>query len=154
MSRAPFQVLVIPFRIESDGNPRYALLKRDFSTGGYWQFVAGGGEESEEPATAARREVHEEIGADIGSPLVKLDSTAMIPVVDVCGFVWGNDVLVIPEYCFALELSSDHLRLSSEHTDFAWLSYQEAHSVLKWESNKVALWELNHRLTNGLLGST
>jgi hypothetical protein len=41
MSRAPFQVLVIPFRRSADGELEFCLLKR--SDMGIWQFVAGGG---------------------------------------------------------------------------------------------------------------
>ena len=45
MSRAPFQVLVIPYRYCTDGSLEYCLLKR--TDMGIWQFVAGGGETGE-----------------------------------------------------------------------------------------------------------
>ncbi len=57
--RAPFQVLVIPFR-RTGTVPEFAVLKR--SDASYWQFVAGGGENDETPAQAATRETEEEIG--------------------------------------------------------------------------------------------
>jgi dATP pyrophosphohydrolase len=59
---------------------------------------------------------------------------------------WGPDVYVIPEYCFALDVGSCALTLSSEHTDLRWVSYGEASSLLRWDSNRNALWELNERL--------
>ena len=83
MSRAPFQVLVLPYRIAADGTIRYALLKREPTTGGYWQPVAGGGEDNETPEQAARRETFEEAGIPVDSEFIQLDSCSMIPVVDV-----------------------------------------------------------------------
>ena len=147
-------MLVIPFIVPTDGVPKYGILKREISTGGYWQFVAGGGEDGEEPIAAARRESSEEIGSDPHAALIELDSLTMIPVADVGGFEWGKDVLVIPEYCYGIELLSEELSLSDEHTDYRWLSFEEAKNVLHWESNKIALWELNHRLTNDIAGSS
>ncbi len=150
MSRAPFQVLVIPFCVFKNNKIKYAVLKRSDMIECCWQFVAGGGEHVEEPAESARRESSEEIGSDPNSKLVKLDSLTKIPVVDICGFKWGNDVLVIPQYCFGIELFSEKIILSNEHTDFQWLPYEEARKVLTWESNKIALWELNHILTHDI----
>ena len=36
--------------------------------------------------------------------------------------------------------------LSDEHTEFTWGSYELALEMLKWDSNRNALWELNFRL--------
>ena len=57
--RAPFQILAIPYRFE-DGDLRVCVLRRADSD--QWQFVAGGGEDRETPAEAARREIWEECG--------------------------------------------------------------------------------------------
>jgi dATP pyrophosphohydrolase len=38
---------------------------------------------------------------------------------------------------------------SREHTSYRWLSYDEAARLLRWDSNKTALWELNERLRRG-----
>ena len=48
--RAPFQVLVIPYRRDQTG-VRFALLKR--RDAGYWQFVVGGGEKAKHRRMAA-----------------------------------------------------------------------------------------------------
>lgn len=151
MKRAPFQVLVIPFIRSDDGTIKYCVLKRESSTGGYWQFVAGGGAVGETKFETARRESSEEIGSDPNSELIELDSMTMIPVVNVCGFKWGKDTIVIPEYCFGIELSTEELSLSHEHTAYQWLSFDEAHKLVHWESNRIALWELNHRLRNNMV---
>ncbi|MBN2556712.1 MAG: NUDIX domain-containing protein [Anaerolineales bacterium] len=72
--RAPFQVLVIPYRSTASAL-EFAVLKR--SGANYWQFIAGGGEEGETPIQAAQRESLEEIG--IAGELIPLDSMATVP---------------------------------------------------------------------------
>ena len=147
MSRAPFQVLILPYRITLSNKVLYALFKRESSSGGYWQGIAGGGKNSEYPLEAAKRETFEETGIDRSNKYIKLDSYTMIPVVNVCGFKWGKDVLVIPEYCFGVKVEKEQLQLSPEHTEYKWLNYGHAMEILYWDSNKCALWELNHRVS-------
>jgi dATP pyrophosphohydrolase len=36
--------------------------------------------------------------------------------------------------------------LSPEHTHHKWLTYEEAYRLMKYEGNKIALWELDKRL--------
>ena len=52
MSRAPFQVLILPFTRDQSGQLSYALFTRSKTTGGYWQFIAGGGNLGETPLRA------------------------------------------------------------------------------------------------------
>lgn len=140
--RAPFQVLAIPFRRTATGL-EFAVLKR--SDADYWQFVAGGGEDSETPVAAAQRESMEEVG--ISGEVIELDSLSTIPKDCLAASdSWGEDVYVIPEHCFAIDAGSSDLSLSFEHTEFLWLSYGRAERLLKWDSNRNALWELNERL--------
>jgi len=56
---------------------------------------------------------------------------------------------VIPEYCFAVELPHKNIRLSDEHTLFAWVDYHTAMARLQYDSNKVALWELDNKIKMG-----
>jgi dATP pyrophosphohydrolase len=79
--------------------------------------------------------------------LTALDARTMIPVVAVTGeLTWGPNVLVIPEYAFGLRAESGELRLSHEHTEYGWFSLDEACKMVRWDSNRTALWELDHRL--------
>jgi dATP pyrophosphohydrolase len=150
MSRAPFQVLVLPYRIVRGNRILYAVFRREAATGAYWQGSAGGGEGEESPHEAAQREALEEAGIGPSNPLIGLDSMAMIPVANVAGFLWGPDVVVIPEYCFGVEVEDRQLKLSPEHTQFRWSQYHSAHAKLHWETNKTALWELDYRLRRRL----
>jgi len=145
MGRAPFQVLVFPYRVSAKGNIHYAIFGRSDSDN-CWQGIAGGGEGKETPIAAAKREAFEEAGIKRRSKYLKLDSYSTLPVENVCGFKWGPKVLVIPEYCFGVKIQKDPVRLSQEHTSFKWVCYPLAMKMLKWDSNRNALWELNHRL--------
>ena len=145
MERAPFQVLIFPFYRNKNNQREYAIFKR--SDLGYWQGVAGGGEEGETPLQSAKRETWEETDIPRKSQFILLDSVATIPVVNVVGeFLWGDEVFVIPEYCFGVEVRSRELTLSKEHCEYKWVGYDDAMKMLKWDSNKNALWELNQRL--------
>ena len=142
--RAPFQILVIPFR-RVEAGIEYAVLRRRDSS--FWQFVAGGGEDTETPRDAALRETKEEIGIARPERLEELDSMSTIPKsIFAAADSWGPDIYVVPQYCFAIDATDAQLTLSNEHTEARWLAYEEAYSLLKWDSNKNALWELRERL--------
>ena len=148
MARKPLQVLVIPFRIESE--PEFAVLHR--SDCEMWQFIAGGVEDQEDALQAAWREAAEETSIPSDLSFVRLDSVASIPRTS---FVetehWPEDLYVVPEYSFAVDVGDRELALSSEHDEVRWVSYNKAVSLLTWDSNQVALWELNERLANDSL---
>ncbi len=144
-TRAPFQVLVLPFRVKAQGVPEYCLFRR--KDAGYWQGIAGGGEGDETPGQAARREALEESGLDSTAEMFRLESKSNIPVANVSGFLWGEEVLLITEHCFGIRSTQAKLKLSSEHSEYKWVHYAEAMTMLKWDSNRTALWELHHRLT-------
>lgn len=128
-----------------DGKVLYAVFQRATPTA-CWQGIAGGGEAGEPPLAAAKREAWEEAGVSQDNAYIELSSCATIPVVQVCGFEWGYDVLVIPEHCFGVKVDHGELRLSPEHTSYKWLDYEAAIKILSWDSNKNALWELNYRI--------
>ena len=144
MARAPFQVLAFPF-CGWDKNLEYAIFRR--SDADYWQGIAGGGEGDETPLEAARREGEEEAGIPAESHYVALDAVSEKPVEQVVGtLLWGKDVLVIPEYCFGVEVFDKQLVLSREHTEYRWVPFDTAMAMLHWDSNKTALQELERRL--------
>jgi dATP pyrophosphohydrolase len=145
MARAPFQVLVIPYRRHLDGRIEYAVLQRSDST--TWQFIAGGGENSETPVEAAVREAHEEAFVSEGAKLMQLDSIASVPRSAFPDAThWPADLYVVPEHCFAVDVSGHEMAISAEHTSFEWFDYEHARQRLTWQSNRNALWELSERL--------
>jgi dATP pyrophosphohydrolase len=150
MTRAPFQVLVLPYRIRSDEEIVYAVFRRR-DAGAYWQGIAGGGELGETPLEAAKREAWEEAGIDPGSAYVELESLATIPAIHFAPFRDRTDLFVVPEHSFGVEVVESALRLSDEHAGYAWLPYEDAHRTLRWDSNKNALWELDRRLKLGVI---
>ena len=144
MARAPFQVLVFPYRLLPADEIAYAVFRR--SDDGHWQAIAGGGEVGETPLEAAKREAWEEAGVASTNAYLKLDSLATVPVIHFGPFRDRTDMFVIPEFTFGVAVAAGELRLSREHTEYAWLPYAEATARLRYDSNKNALWELDRRL--------
>lgn len=145
MARAPFQVLVYPYRRTAEAEFEFALFRR--ADGGWWQGIAGGGEDDETPLDAARREADEEAGLPTDLPVLELCTVQSVPVT---GFrdshLWGEDVYVIPQYSFGILVQEAEIELSCEHTEFRWMSYDEAHRLLRYDEDRTALWELRQRL--------
>ena len=144
MPRAPFQVLVLPYRQTSAGLTVAVLHRTDHDI---WQFVSGGGEAGETIEQAARREAREEAGIPERAALRPLDARAMLPA---CWFAawsgWPDDLLLVPEHALAVDVGEHALTLSHEHDQLRWVHYDEAIALLRFDSNRIALWELHERL--------
>lgn len=145
--RAEFQILVIPFVIGENEKLELAVFKTN--DGRYWQFIAGGGENDETVLEAAQREAYEEARIPRDSKYFKLDTMAMIPKSHFHDHKSKTGLYVIPEYCFGVLIESNALLLSGEHSQYSWLSYEEAMKCLRYDSNKTALWELRERIKDG-----
>lgn len=144
MSRAPFQVLVLPFRRTADSLEFGVLSRADVTC---WQGIAGGGEDGETPLEAARREALEEAGIPAEAHLIELQAICSIPVyLFRDGAAWGDTLYVIPEYSFGVDCTGRHISLSHEHSELQWLRFDEARERLTYDSNKTALWELHQKL--------
>ncbi len=144
MARAPFQVLILPYRRAGE-TYEFALFKR--SDEGCWQGIAGGGKDGESPTQAAIRETLEETGISGNSILMRLDTMSSVPVT--CfkeSHLWGERIYVVPEYCFGAEVGDKEIRLSEEHSEFRWFGIHEAMAKVRYDSNRTALWELNQKL--------
>lgn len=150
MPRAPFQVLVLPYRVRGGVLEAAVLRRADYDL---WQLVSGGGELGETPEAAARREGFEEAGIPPALPYRRLDAMTMIPA---CWFAawptWPAEVLLVPEHAFAVDVGEQALVLSSEHREMEWLGYDAAVRRLRFDSNRNALWELRERLWPGARG--
>jgi dATP pyrophosphohydrolase len=145
MPRAPFNVLVLPYRQAGQDEFEHAIFLR--SDAGFWQSISGGGEDEETPQQTARREAFEEAGIPPASVYLPLDSVESVPVVEYrCCQHWGEDIFVIPQYSFGVRVDNPQLVLSLEHTEYRWLHFAEASAMLRYDGNRTALWELNQRL--------
>ena len=153
MARAKYQVLVIPYR--KNGNDiSYCVFKRS-DMGDCWQFIAGGGEDEDKtPLVSAQREASEEAGISSGNPFTQLETRCSIATecFKNARAIWGEDCLIIPEYCFAVEMqNNEEISISNEHSRFEWMDYSAAKERLKYDSNKVALWELDNKIRLGII---
>ncbi len=152
MARAKYQVLVIPYKKIND-NILYCIFKRN-DMDDCWQFIAGGGEDEDKiPQVSAQREALEEAG--ISAKLLFTELETKCSIATECfknaRTIWGEECLVIPEYCFAVELQSEDIYISHEHGCFEWVDYTTAKQRLKYDSNKVALWELDNKIKLGII---
>lgn len=141
--RKPYQVLVFPY-IKTNKGYFYAIFERKDLK--FWQGISGGGEDKETPIKTARREALEEAKIDKSSKFIKLDSMTTIPIDNVGNHKWEHNIFVLPEYSFGVEVFSKDLEIGGEHSTYKWLPYKKAEELLKYDSNKSALWELNYRL--------
>lgn len=146
MARAPFQVLVYPHYTVLDHEREYLLLKR--ADASYWQGVAGGGKGCETPLDAARREVWEEAGIPRTARFLQLITVLPIPASEFrdSARLWGSEVRMIPQYCFGVWAEQKDIVLSPEHVEYKWLKYEDAYRLVKYEGDKIALWELATKL--------
>ena len=144
--RKPKQVLVFLYKFDNvDNEYKYCLFFR--SDKKFYQAISGGVEDEEQLTDTVVRELYEETGITNISKIYKLSTNSSIPVVNITGeYTWGEDVYIATEYCFAIEITNQEIKLSNEHKSYKWLSYNESINLLKYDSNKTALWELNERL--------
>lgn len=143
--RAKYQVLVLPYRRQDEGI-RYCIFRRGDMR--CWQFIAGGGETEDVSVLAsARREAFEEAQIPLNAAYTALETRCSISTACFSArALWGEDCLVIPEYAFAVEAGHAEIQISREHTVFEWVDYDTALERLRYDSNKVALWELDNKL--------
>ena len=102
---------------------------------------------------SSKREAFEEAGIPVTCDYSPLDTCCSIPASCFADAeaLWGKQCFVVPEYAFAVKVENTSLHLSLEHTEYGWMEYTCAHAMVKYDSNRTALWELNRRTELGLL---
>ena len=142
--RKPHQILAFPYKKENDIY-MYAIFKRKNKD--IWQGIAGGVEDDETYLEACKREANEEAGISYNAKVIELESVCTIPIENVTkDFIWGEDICLVYEHCYGIDAQNENIQISDEHTEFKWCTYEEAKELLKYDSNKNALWELNYKL--------
>ena len=126
------------YRKTKDGI-KYLILKRA-KTKMYehlWQGVAGKIEKGEQAWQAAIRELKEETG---------LDSMRIFVADHVSKFyeTHGDRVNLVP--VFGIEVGSDIVSLSNEHSDFKWVDYDSTCLYLVWKGQKKGISVVNEMI--------
>jgi lipoyl(octanoyl) transferase len=120
-------ISVVP--VGADG--RILLLRRSEDRGGFWQPVTGRIEPGESPATAARRELLEETGADV--PVSSLGYRHAFGLDPSVNRVRPDTLVVVDEHAFVARLPPGFLpRLSAEHVALEWVTAEEATRRLRF----------------------
>ena len=138
--RLPKQVLVIPYIIENN-NVKYVVFKRKDRE--VWQFIAGGVEDFDKSVLeAAKRESFEEANLPGNLNYISLEEYTKIPVKNVVkDYIWGKDIFFVEEFAFAVNIGNEAISISNEHSEFKYLNYEDAMKILRYDSNKSALWD-------------
>ncbi|MDP2303635.1 MAG: NUDIX pyrophosphatase [Ignavibacteria bacterium] len=104
-----------------------------------WQMVTGKIKEGEKAYQTAIREVYEETS-------ISANNIWVVPHVNQF-YDWKEDyVCLVP--VFLIESDKDAIvRLSDEHVNYKWVSYDEAINLLAWPGQKKSLEIINDYLT-------
>ena len=126
------------FRIVESA-PLYLLLKRSQNQmyPNIWQCVTGKIETGEKPYEAALRELKEE---------TELTPVSMWTVDQVNHFFEAeqNRMNLIP--VFAVEVESENVTLSPEHTEYRWCNVEAGINLLLWNQQKQGLQTLHQMI--------
>jgi dATP pyrophosphohydrolase len=137
--KQPRSVQVVIFS-EKCPEPRYLLLRRIASHGGFWQSVTGSLEEGETHQHAAIREVLEETGfVAREEELIELGVINTFEIAPLWRAKYAPGVTHNEEVCFALKVEEREVRLYPlEHDAYVWEPYDRALEMLYWESTRRA----------------
>jgi dATP pyrophosphohydrolase len=125
----------------TDNGPVYLMLKR--SSGKYyehlWQGVAGKIEKGETAVQAVVRELEEETGK---KPIKIFAADHIASFYDA-----RNDrILMVP--IFGIEVEDSEVQLSEEHSEYKWVSFEEALTLLTWKGQKEGLRTVHDEITS------
>jgi dATP pyrophosphohydrolase len=139
MSRTEVRVIDAYVFIKTKSGLKYLLLKRaeEKIYGGLWQCVTGKIEADEPAWKTAVRELKEETG---------LTPLNMFVADHVSKFYEANKdrMNLIP--VFGIEVESDEVKLSDEHSKFMWADFDFAFKKLVWRGQKDGLFSVNNML--------
>ena len=125
----------------TDDGIKYLMMKRN--TGKHyehlWQGVAGKIEKGETAVQTVVRELKEETGKNPKKIFVA-DHIASF-------YNAKNDqIFLVP--VFGIEVESDVVTLSEEHSDYKWVTFDEALNLLTWKGQKEGLKAINEEVVS------
>ena len=126
----------------TDTGPIYLMLKRN--TGKYyehlWQGVAGKIEKGETAWEAVVRELQEEIGK---KPVKIFVADHIASFYD----ARKDRIQFVP--IFGIEVENSEVQLSDEHSEYKWVSFEDALNLLTWKGQKDGLRTIHDEIMNG-----
>jgi dATP pyrophosphohydrolase len=135
--KRPESVLVLI----QDQSGRILVMQRD-DDAEFWQSVTGTIEEGEIPLQTAYREVLEETGLDLkmlGCEVIDCRTVNQYKIREDWRKRYPPGTLYNNEYVFRVLVPNDSVILLTEHTDYTWLSAQDAIEKVWSETNKLAI---------------
>jgi dihydroneopterin triphosphate diphosphatase len=123
--------------------PKLLMMRRIRSRGGFWQGITGAPLPHERDDEAAIREVQEETGFDVTRELIRLGVEYEYAITPAVGRSRGYhpETRAIHVASFAAEITRDldPILDPNEHDEFVWCSYEQAHALLDWPTERDAL---------------
>jgi dATP pyrophosphohydrolase len=125
----------------TDNGPVYLMLKR--SSGKYyehlWQGVAGKIEKGETAVQAVVRELEEETGKK---------PVKIFAVDHIASFYDARNDRILMVPIFGIEVEDSEVQLSEEHSEYKWVSFEEALILLTWKGQKEGLRTVHDEITS------
>ena len=131
------------FRLKPGGGDEWLVLKRapHIHLGGTWQMVSGHLEAGEKAYECAARELLEETGL---RPVHFYQASYVNRF-----YIAASDEIVLSPV-FAAQVAPDaEVRLSGEHTDYAWVPYEEARRRYPWPGQRKAIEVIRAQFVQG-----
>jgi 8-oxo-dGTP pyrophosphatase MutT (NUDIX family) len=135
----PKEVLLVVFR----SGPEFLVLLRSPERHGYWNLVAGGVEDGEEPGAAARRELDEESG--LAHP-IRFESLPLE-----LAYVRPEGMKVAMHAFLAEAPPGWEPALNEEHVEYRWCSAADADAQLAYPEPREAVRWVARALESGAI---
>lgn len=112
---------------------KYLMLKRSEKSKiypGIWQMVTGKIDEGESTTDAVIRELHEETG-------LKAEKIFVVPKINSFYFPTNDKIVLSP--VFLAIVNETNVKISDEHCEYKWVSYDEAAKLIYWPNQVESL---------------
>ena len=112
---------------------KFLLFRRSLSGKiypGIWQMVTGKIDEGESTADAVKRELFEETG-------LRPQKLFVVPKINSFYFPTNDKIVLSP--VFLAVVNTTEIKISDEHCEFKWVSFDEASKLIYWPNQVESL---------------
>ena len=128
MSVLPHRTNVLAFIFTRSPSLQFLFLKRTPERSSYWQPVCGGLDSGESLNSALKREIREETGITKILEIIDLDISFKYQEIK------NHTKMQMEDHCFAIEIINPiPINLSSEHSEYLWLSRDKVPQYFIWD---------------------